>query len=274
MSEHELTTMLRDHLADEPPVSVTSAAAIRTARRQSRLRTVLAGGAAVVALGMGAVTVPGLLSDDGRGTAHEPTGAADSASGTYTDRVVAVAQDELGQYLDLGTPQMFVTDVDVVRVPTDSPDVQSVGATYDLGGTVVDVDVMGFAPDEFGTFRVECNPDGSYASCEPGSLPDGSTYTTQIDSFQQTDAPGAMRYRSPAWAAAHPDDVFFGRAVQVSTPSGLNVYVAEYVKAASLDDVRWSIPAEALRSVATDPTVLDPTGVAHSPVCQSAHTSC
>ena len=26
--------------------------------------------------------------------------------------------------------------------------------------------------------------------------------------------------------------------------------------------------------MATDPTVLDPTAIAHSPVCQSAHTSC
>ena len=38
MSEHELSTMLRDHLSDEPPVGVRSHDAIRTARRGTHRR--------------------------------------------------------------------------------------------------------------------------------------------------------------------------------------------------------------------------------------------
>ncbi len=274
MSEHELSTMLRDHLSDEPLVSVTAAAAIRTGRRQSRVRAAVAGGAAVVALGVATATVPGLAADDGRTTAHESPGVTGEPSGTYTDRLQTVTQDELGQYLELGTADLWVTDVDSEEVPADSPDVQGVFATYDLGDTVVVVIASGFAPEEFSKFQVECNPEGWQVSCEPGSLPDGSMLTTEVDTFQQAGPAGAMRSRSPGWVANHPDDSFFGRAVHLAAPSGLDVYVAEYVKAASLDDVQWQIPAAALQGLATDGTVLDPAGVAHAPVCQSAHTSC
>ena len=34
--------------------------------------------------------------------------------------------------------------------------------------------------------------------------------------------------------------------------------------------MQWQIPTEALTALATDPTVLDPTGITHSPVCRSA----
>jgi hypothetical protein len=274
MSEHELRTMLRDHLSDEPPVNDRSRDTIRTARRGTHRRLAFTGVAAVAALGLSAGLLPGLLADDGPSTARETTGFAGPAGGTYADRVQAVAQDELGQYVDLGAADLWMVNVDDEVVPADSPELQTVAATYDLGVTVVDVDVTGFAPEEFGTFRIACNPGGWQASCEAGSLPDGSTFKTEVDTAQQAGPAGAMRSRSPAWAADHPDDVFWGRSVHLSTPSGLDVFVAEYVRAPTLDEVQWEIPAHALMGVATDATVLDPTGLAHSPVCQSAHTSC
>ncbi len=65
MSEHELSTMLRDHLSDEPPVGVRSHDAIRTARRGTNRRLAITGVAAVAALGLAAGFLPGLLADDG-----------------------------------------------------------------------------------------------------------------------------------------------------------------------------------------------------------------
>ena len=51
MSERDLATMLGDHLDHEPPVGVTSADAIRTARRGGPRRLAGAGIAAVAVLG-------------------------------------------------------------------------------------------------------------------------------------------------------------------------------------------------------------------------------
>jgi len=272
MSEHELSTMLRDHLSDEPPVGVRSHDAIRTARRGTNRRLAITGVAAVVALGLAAGFLPGLLADDGPSKARETTGFSGPTDSTYADRVQAVAQDELGPYVDLGTADLWVVNVDIEDVPADSPDVQTVGATYDHGDSVVRVGASGFAPEEFGSFQLECNPAGWDASCEPSTLPDGSTIVTEVARYAQEF--GSMRSVGPTEAAKHPDTVFWGRSVHVATPSGLDVYVAEYIKTPNLEDVQWQIPADALMGAATDAMVLDPTGLAHAPVCSSAHASC
>ncbi len=42
------------------------------------------------------------------------------------------------------------------------------------------VGVSGFAPEEFGSFQLECNPAGWDVSCEPSTLPDGSNVVTEV----------------------------------------------------------------------------------------------
>ena len=281
MSEHDLSTMLRDHLSDEPPVGVRSEDAIRTGRRQSRVRLALVGGATAAVLAVAAATVPGIVSDDGQTTARETPGlssqpGSSQPTGTFVDRLQAVAQDELGQYVQggLGPADLFVTDVDVEDVPATSPDVQIVGVDYDRGDTVVHLGVSGFAPAEFEQLHLSavCDPDAWQASCAQDNLADGSYVKTQVSAYARE--AGVMRSLDQAEATAHPDKVFWGRSVQVSTPSGLEVMVAEYVRAPEVMDVAWSIPLPALRGVATGSTVLDATGVAHVPLCGSAHTTC
>ena len=76
MSEHELSTMLRDHLSDEPPVNLHSHEAIRTARRGTHRRLAMTGVATVAVLGLAAGFLPGLLADGGPSKAHEGAGYA------------------------------------------------------------------------------------------------------------------------------------------------------------------------------------------------------
>ena len=287
MSEHELSTMLRDHLSDEPPVGVRSDDAIRTARRVSRRRLAFSGVAAVAALALSAGFLPGLLGDDGPSTARETTGSAGPTNGdtfaanpadpsTMLSRIDAVAQAGLGPYVDgLGLPTAFlVMNVDGEVVEAAASDAQMVGVDYEVGDDQVSFSSNGFAPDEFGRlhFDERCTPGGWAASCDLETLADGSYVISQVMAFETYS--GTMRALSPTEAANHPEKVFWGRMVEVDTPAGMTLAVTEYVEAPTLDGVQWQIPVEALKGVATDPTLLDPAGLAHAPMCEGAHTSC
>ena len=54
--------------------------------------------------------------------------------------------------------------------------------------------------------------------------------------------------------------MFWGRSVHVATPSGLDVFVGEYVKTPTSTTCSGRSPSDALMGMATDPVVLDPTG--------------
>jgi hypothetical protein len=278
MSEQDLRTMLRDHLSDEPPVNVRSHDAIRAARRGTSRRLALTGAAAVAVLGLSAGFPPGLLADDGSSTARDGAGFSGSADTTYADRVEAVLQEQAAPYAgDLGPADVSVMNVDSETVDPSAPDAQLVGVAHQVSGTeVVSVSVDAFAPEEFAKLQPsDCNPQGWAVSCDSKTLADGSRMTTEVMAYAQTSAgPGVMRVLSPDEVAEHPDRVWWGRSAQTGSPAGMTLLVTEFVKAPTVDDVAWQLPVEALTGMATDPDVLDPTGLAHAPICHSAHNSC
>jgi hypothetical protein len=187
-------------------------------------------------------------------------------------------QEQTAPYIDdLGPATVYAMDVDANDVDPSAPVSQMVGVAYEVSATdVVSVSVDGYAPEEFAKLQPsDCNPEGSHVSCSSEVRPDGSRVTTEVQAYSQTSAgPGIMETIEPDEAAAHPDKVWWGRSVQAGNSAGMTLVVTEFVKAPTVGAVQWLLPSEVLTSLATDPAVLDPAGVAHAPICHSAQNTC
>ncbi len=275
MSERDLSTMLRDHLSDEPPVGVRSHDAIRTARRGTHRRLALAGVAAVAALGLSAGLLPGLLADDGPTRARETPGIAGQTNDTFADRVDAVAQEQLAPYFDdLGPAEVDVMNVDADYVDPSATDAQLLMIEHLPSDTqIVQLSVEGFAPQEYDMFNLEgtCSrPNSSAVTCDERTLPDGTVLVTSLMPFTRE-----YRVLSEKELETYPpNQVWWGRSAAIATPDGQSVRVTDYVNSPDLEDTQGAVPVEVLENLATDPVLLDPTGVAHAPVCEAEHTSC
>lgn len=260
MSEPELRDLLREHLADEPPVRITDVGAVRTARRQTRVRYAVAGAAAVLVLGAGAAVGSGLVD-----RADAPTV---SEGPSLQSSVDSVARARLAPYTgELGAPTWTVGDLMANPVDADDPRAQFFMATYAVdGGSEVRVSVYGFADADQGQFvRPVCEGEttaGRVDTCEDDVLEDGSVVTTSVQAHEREDPTGNEVVPLDE-ALADPTAVWWVRAVRLSTAEGVAVTAYEYVDAPSPGAAEWRVPVEALREVATDPRLGDPYLVAH-----------
>ena len=270
MSERDLNTLLRDHLADEPPFARSSIDAIRVSRRRTRRRAVL-GGVGTLALATAAmVTAPSMMDltgDDEPGAAQES--APLDVSGPIQHRIEAVATDELDAAAGgLGDPTWVVVDVSGTPRPPGDPRTQSYRAQYHPAGTPqVDVDVSGV--DVSQTAEVPpCAPgavaEGLMVSCQSETLADGTTVTT-LQSARRGLTSTSQRVPKVGWAIRHPDQVSWVRVVVAQSPDGTVVGATEYADAPTPDAVDWKISVDALRAVATNPSLLDYGDLAHAP---------
>jgi hypothetical protein len=270
MSERDLTTILREHLADEPPVGVTSIDAIRTGRRQHRVRLSLVGGAAAAVVAVAAVTGPGLLGDDDSGRGRE-VAAAPPQGVELPGALESLAATKVEPYVGaLGDPTWDVVDVEGRPVDPADAEAQFFELGYAPGGSaLVQLHVAGYAPEEFDTYSfattcADSQVEGYEVSCEQETLPDGSTTISSVAPYVDV-TNTTKRLITVAQARKHPQKVLWARSFSISTRDGVTAGVSEFVRAQSPETAAWLVPVEVLREIATDPDLLDPAAVAHTP---------
>jgi hypothetical protein len=269
MTEHDLSTLLRDHLGDEPPLAHTGAETIRTAHRQTRRRRGLAIGAgalAVAAVAAAGLTAGSALTDDSSTVAKEPPAP-------LTTVMESKASDAFTPYVGaLGDPRWQINTVLSEPVDAGDPSAQHYLLSYRPSGDTLQVNlsVGGYRPDEFETysFATTCDyqkAEGVVASCETATLDDGSVVITSVAPRAQIGSDSPRMLTMEEAAKRPPGSVVWVRVVGLSTRDGMAVDASEYVRAADAASADWQVPVETLRALALDPD-LRAADVAHEPV--------
>jgi len=269
MSEHDLSTILREHLTDEPPVGVTSGDAIRRGRRQGHRRLALVGGAAAAVLAVAVAVLPGLVDGDEPGRARDAASAPPEGV-AIPGALESLAATKVEPYVGaLGAPTWDVVDVEGRPVAPDAAEAQFFELGYEpAGSALVQLHVAGYAPEEFdlysfGSTCADSEQDGMAVSCEQETLADGSTIITSVAPY--TDVTNTTkRLITVAQARKHPEKVLWARSFSISTRDGVTAGVSELVRADSADTATWLVPVEVLREIATDADLLNPDAVAHA----------
>jgi hypothetical protein len=271
MTEHDLSTMLRDHLADEPPLQHTGDEAIRAARRQTVRRRALVGGAG--ALAIAAATALGLAAGSALDDEAPDAAVAKEPPVPLTTLMESAASDAFTPYVGgLGEPQWKINSVLSDPVEGGDPSAQHYLLSYRPGGDTVQVNlsVGGYQPDEFETYAFATTCDAQLAervvaSCDTTTLDDGSILITSVAPRAQIGSDSPRMLTLDQAAARPPGSVVWVRVVGLSTRDGMAVDASEYVRADDAESADWQVPVETLRTLALDPD-LRAAEVAHEPV--------
>jgi hypothetical protein len=272
MTEHDLSSMLRDHLADEPPLQHTGDEAIRTARRQTVRRRGLAAGAG--ALAIAAVAALGLAAGSALDDDDPPeTEVATDPPVPLSTVMESAASDAFTPYVGiLGDPRWTINDVLSAPVESGDPAAQRYLLSYRPGGGTVQVNlsVGGYQPDEFETysFATTCDfqkAEQVVASCDTTTLDDGSIVITSVAPRAQIGSDSPRMLTLDQAASRPPGSVVWVRVVGLSTRDGMAVDASEYVRADDAESADWQVPVETLQALALDPD-LRAADVAHEPV--------
>ncbi|MDF1603315.1 hypothetical protein [Nocardioides sp. YIM 152315] len=272
MTEHDLSTMLRDHLADEPPLRQSGADVIRTARRESRRRRALEAGAGVLAVAALAATGLG-VGEQLRGE-DSSTPVAQEATPPLARTMERSASAAFTPYVGpLGDPTWTVKSLLGDTVDPGDPAAQHYLLSYrPSGGPSVQVNltVGGYAPADFDTYDFASSCDhqlaqGLAATCEMSALDDGSLLMTTVAPRARigSDAPRMLTLDEAA--SRPPGSVLWVRVVGLSTRDGIAVDASEYVRAADADSADWQVPLDVLEGLALDQTLRD-ADLAHEPM--------
>lgn len=268
MTEHDLATLLRDHLADEPPLALSGADAIRTARRQTARRRRLAVGAgalavaAVAALGVG---VAGSLADPAPSVP-----VAQEAPASLTEAMEAAATTAFAPYVgELGDPRWSVNTVVGDPVEEGDPGAQHFSLDYRPSGTSqVNLTVGGLADSDWVDYQIAgaCDAQeaaGRLVSCTETILADGSVVTESIGAISRIGGDSPTMLTAAEVEDRDPATFAWARVVALDSTENVAVRASEYVRGADAGDADWQVPLVALRDLALDPAWLT-ADVAHA----------
>lgn len=274
MTEHELSTLLRERLADPPPARVTAADAIRTGRRQTtRLRALVAGAGALavaVVATLGGSGVVGRGDDPGPVAQDRP--APVLRTGPLDQVMEAVATDALTPYVGaLGEPRWSVNDVLGRPVGVGDPAAQVFLLDYRPAGTPqVNLTVGGFAEEDRENYPFEgaCAAGlarGTLAECDETTLEDGSLLTVSVGPISQVGGDSPRLLTMAEVEGRDPGTFAWSRVVSVDSVDEVSTRASEYVRGADVGTADWQVPVEVLRELALDPSLLA-ADVAHEPM--------
>jgi hypothetical protein len=273
MTERDLSTLLREHLADEPPTRLSAADAIGTGRRQTARLRLLAGSAGVLVVAAVA-TVGGTGAIGGRDdtpVAQEPPAAA-APSAPLDEVMETLASDALTPFVGaLGAPRWSVNDVVGTPVAVDDAAAQAFLLDYRPAGTPqVNLTVGGFAEvdREHYPFEDTCSVGlgrGTLAECTQTTLEDGSLLTVSVGPISQIggDAPRLLTLDDVE--GRDPGTFAWARVVSVDSADEISTRASEYVRGADVATADWQVPVEVLQDLALDPSLLG-ADVAHAPM--------
>lgn len=273
MTERDLSTLLRDHLADEPPTRLGAADAIGTGRRQTARLRVLAGGAGILAVATVAVLGASGALDRGDDTpVAQEAPAPVLRTGPLDEVMEAVATDALTPYVGaLGAPRWSVNDLDGRPVAVGDPTAQFYLLDYRPADTPqVNLTVGGFAEVDRENYPFEgtCTSGlarGTLAACTQTTLDDGSLLTISTGPISRIggDAPRLLTVAEVE--GRDPSTFAWARVVSVDSVDEISTRASEYVRGADVDTVHWQVPVDVLQELALDPSLLA-ADVAHAPM--------
>jgi hypothetical protein len=274
MTAHDLATLLDQHLADEPPVRLSGADAIRTARRQSTRLRLLAGGVGALAVAtVAALGASGAIGgEDGSAQVAQEPPAPVLRTGPLEQVMEAVAADVLTPYVGaLGAARWSVNTVLGKPVAPDDPTAQVFLLDYRPEGTPqVNLTVGGFAPADRENYQFEgtCAAGlarGTLAECTETTLEDGSLLTVSVGPISQIGGDSPRLLTMAEVEGRDPDTFAWSRVVAVDSAEEISTRASEYVRGSDLDEADWQVPVETLRALALDPSLLA-ADVAHEPM--------
>ncbi|WP_309650069.1 hypothetical protein [Nocardioides sp.] len=275
MSEHDLTTLVRDHVrSDEPPFTLTPDEAISRGRRATRTRRLVAGGATLAVLAaVGAVVGPPFLGSDsprGESTAIDPATSAFLAD-YDASQMPRVLEEESRAVLersvdDLGPATFKAGDNQGAALPEKWWDRAS-GMSVSYGDDSehrFSVDLAHARGLAEGGERYWCEDglaDGSYLECTVDVRDDGAVVITNLWALRPFQGGSDfMVVFSDDLDAMSPDQLWFEQRVKVIKSETFVTFVTETLKAPSLEAARanFEVPAADLAELGTDPQVVIP----------------
>lgn len=272
MTEHDLSTLVRDHVSsDEPPFGLTPEASIRGGRRRVRARRLAAGGAALAVLAVGGVAATQLT--DGERPAERTT-AIDPATQAFLETYDAaqmprILEEESRSRFersvdDLGPAAFQATDNNAAALPPRWWDRAS-GMSVSYGGTSehrLSVGLGHSRSEAEGSAQRQCEEGlgDYYLECTVEERDDGSVVLINLWALRPSLQGSFMAVGRDRLATVDPDRLWFERRVKVVKSATFVTYVSETLKAPSLEAARaaFEVPEDDLVELATDPQVVMP----------------
>ncbi|KQY63963.1 MULTISPECIES: hypothetical protein [unclassified Nocardioides] len=259
MTEHDLHTLVRDHVnSDEPPFQLTPDDTITRGRRTLRRRRAITGGVCAAALAtIGAVTVPQLI---------------DSGNGSSGNKVVAGSPDydasQMPRIIDEHARVVFAKTTpglpDGVRSVTDSQGTALPEKFWDKASQMTVDYTMAGREFRISLLHARSEAEGdrdTYCQAELASDYSVACETFDVDGRTVISQTMALRRIGDGWAVVpnkklatfDPDKLWFSHMVEDVRSETLVVTATEVVKASSVEAADWNAPIDDLTSLVTDP---------------------
>ncbi|MDQ4052883.1 MAG: hypothetical protein M3237_09295 [Actinomycetota bacterium] len=272
MTEHDLSTLVRDHVSSDEPRFPGPDAAIARGRRTVRTQRITAGvGVAAVLAVVGALVVPG-LPDDARPGGSEGTDPAvqdslDNYDATAMPGIVEGATRAVfsRSVSDLGEADFSAYDAQGNPLGPDLYDKASgMSISYgDRSTRELSVDLMHAKSEAEGDHEKVCadgTAEGSYLECTVETFDDGDVLVTYLTALRPFHGEGWYGVTRDELATRNPDNLWFQRHVEVIKSETFLTTADETIKARSLAAAKdaFIVPVTDLAEIASDPRLVLP----------------
>jgi hypothetical protein len=291
MTDHDLATMLRDHVQQQEPPFLLSAESSMALGRRTLVRRRARRGFAGVLVAAAAVAAIPLLPWGGSGGHGDDRRGIDPATARALEHYDALAMPQLiedhvagalGDSLDgLGAPVFTAGDEQGTSLPSKYYDkASSMEVKYGgQGDRQVRVSLMHSAGEAEGDARKNCANDiaeGYAFTCTVTTGADGDPITTRVMAVRKLDEQfpqggwgavtreelrtGVPAKGDPSQEPIVPDEVFFMRTVESVHSDTFLTNASETVRAPDLTaaESRWKIDPADMARIVTDPELVIP----------------
>lgn len=291
MTEHDLTTLLLEHVrTDEPPLALSSDTAILAGRRALRRRRMRRTTGIVAAAAVVAIAVPLAVGDGGTDVSAGIDPASRRALADYDPMAMPkLLDDRVGPTVrrwapELGEEFRFSARNDQGRPLAESAwnRASSMSIEYRHGDHTFQTQLLHARSEAEGDAREYCADaleSGYKLLCEVSTTPDGDVVTTSVGAFRRLDShlrgPGGVDWgalmraelvtgkvspNDPSQRPIDPDEIYFERSVEAVHSETFLTSTVERVQAPDLAHAEsaWRVPVSAMIAVVTDPALVIP----------------
>lgn len=273
MTEHDLSTLVRDHVSsDEPPFSGPEHVIARGRRTVRTRRLATGAGVAAVLVVAGAFVVPGLGDDPRRGGSDGTDPAVQEALESYDAQAMpgiierTASQTFSRSVADLGESRFAAFDGNGTEIGPEHYDKAS-GMTVSYGGDGpqrLSVSLDHARGEVEGDHEKVCAEDlaqGYAFACTVETLANGDVVVTRVGAMRPFRLDGTWyAVTTGELPSRNPDHIWFQREAEVIKSDTFRTVVQEIVKAPTLAaaEAEFRVPADDLVALAADPTLVLP----------------